>query len=178
MIQAIPRFRSALTQFLCLPPSIYAVFFRPAFLTADPARFTAHLRFIASASRLRPSGVNLGLRLTGVAAGVVAKAGATSTGATAVAFFAARFFAAHRLFSAATSRAFPSAVIPPLRVAGASAGFVSAGAPVPSTSRSAVSEQRRRIDSICREEPGVKIPLRGHHEKLVILRVLLCSQLL
>jgi hypothetical protein len=65
-------------------------------LTADPARFTAQRRFIASARRLRPSSVRLPV-------GAVDFFGAATDALTGDAPFAA-FFAAHRFFSAAISR--------------------------------------------------------------------------
>ena len=53
-----------------------AAFFLAAFLTAEPERFTAHRRFIASASRFLPSGVIPPLRevFAGLAGGAVSAA--------------------------------------------------------------------------------------------------------
>ena len=95
------------------------------FLTADAARFTAHRRFMASASRLRPSGVKLLLRVAGVSFGT----------ASPDASCAAAFLAAQRFLSALMRRFFPSGDIPPLRVAGKPAA--SCEVATPSTSRSA-----------------------------------------
>ena len=95
--------------------------------TAEAARFTAHRRLIASASRLRPSGVIRTFRraaFTGVAAGVASAA----------------FFAAHRLFCPSDRR---FRLIPPLRVAGAFAA--GPGAAIPSIPRNAASARSMAV---------------------------------
>jgi hypothetical protein len=114
-----------------------ARFFVPEDLTADAALLTAQRRFIASASRSRPSGVIRTLRA------------AALRGAALLVPSAARF-AAHRFLNAAESLFRPSGVIPPVRFAGLAEDFAAvagAEAEVPSTSRNAASA--RSIAAAC-----------------------------
>jgi hypothetical protein len=114
-----------------------ARFFVPADLTADAALLAAHRRFIASARRVRPSGVSRTSR-----GADFCRVGALGS--------AAAFFAAHRFRSAADSRFRPSGVIPPVRfLAGLAAedDATATGVTVPSTSRKAANA--RSIAAAC-----------------------------